>query len=182
MAAFAARYARAFAQVVRSMNLEVAPALQQLRDFSATLSSSRELREVLMNPSLANQQKLRVIDALAERLSMSRSVRNFIAVVMDHQRLTEMDSIIAEYAAVADTNAGMTEVEIISARPLGADERASLVATAGKLAGSHISASFAEDASLLGGAVLKIGSTIYDGSLRAQLAGIKQRLAGAPPF
>ena len=182
MAAFAARYARAFAQVVTSTHLEPAPALQQLRDFAATLAGSGELREVLMNPSLAMQQKLKVIDAIAQRLAMSRPVRNFVAVIMDHQRLAEMESILAEYAAVADTNAGTTEVEIVSARPLADDERNSLMATAGTLANSQIAASFTEDASLLGGAVLKIGSTIYDGSLRAKLAGIKQQLASAHPL
>ncbi len=179
MAALAARYARAFAQVVTSTNLQSAPALEQLRNFAATLSSSRELREVLMNPSLAIQQKLGVIDAIAQRLNMSQSVRNFVAVIMDHQRLPELDSILTEYAALADTNAGMTEVEIVSARPLADEERNTLISTAGTLAGSQISATFTEDASLLGGAVLKIGSTIYDGSLKAQLAWMKQRLADA---
>ena len=179
MAAFAARYARAFAQVVSSTKLDPAPALQQLRDFAATFSSSRELREVLMNPSLATQQKLSVVDALARRLGMSQPVRNFIAVIMDHHRLAELDSILTEYAALADTQAGMTEVEIISARPLAEEERNTLVSTAGTLAGNQIMASFREDTSLLGGAILKIGSTIYDGSLRAQLAGMKQRLTDA---
>ncbi len=182
MAAFATRYARAFAQVVTSTHLDPAPALQQLRNFAATLASSRELREVLMNPSLPMQQKLKVIDAIAGRLAMSQPVRNFIAVIMDHQRLSEMDSILAEYAAVADVNAGTTEVEIISTRPLADDERQSLMATASRLADSRIAARFTEDASLLGGAILKIGSTIYDGSLRAQLAGMKQQLAGAHPL
>lgn len=177
MAAFAARYARAFAQVVSSTHLEPSPALQQLRDFSATLSSSGELREVLMNPSLALQQKLGVIDAIAIRLGMSKPVRNFIAVIMDHQRLADLDGILVEYIAVADTDAGTTEVEIISARPLADDERNSLISTASTLADGQILARFTEDPSLLGGAVLKIGSTVYDGSLKAQLAGMKQRLA-----
>ncbi len=179
MAAFAARYARAFAQVVGAMNLDVEAAQQQLGNFSATLSGSRELREVLMNPSLPNQQKLKVVDAIASRLSMAQPVRNFIAVVMDHQRLNDLDGILAEYAAVVDLSAGMTEVEITSARPLADTERTSLLERAASLAGSRINASFHEDSSLLGGAILKIGSTIYDGSVKAQLAGMKQRLTEA---
>ncbi len=179
MAAFAARYARAFAQVAAATHLDLAAAQQQLSDFAATLAGSRELREVLMNPSLANEQKLKVVDAIARRLNMAQPVRNFIAVIMDHQRLAELDGILAEYAAVADTNAGVTEVEITSARPLDENERKDLVAKAGELASSRVHASFTEDPSLLGGAILKIGSTIYDGSLRAQLAGMKQRLSEA---
>ena len=179
MAAFASRYARAFAQVARSANLDLAAAQQQLSDFAATFAGSRELREVLMNPSLPGDQKLKVVDAIAHRLGMEKPVRNFVAVIMDHQRLAELDGILAEYAAVADVNAGLTEVEIISARSLDEGERNSLIEKAGELAKSRIHASFREDASLLGGAVLKIGSTIYDGSLKAQLAGLKQRLVEA---
>ena len=179
MAAFASRYARAFAQVARSVNLDLAAAQQQLSNFAATLAGSRELREVLMNPSLPNEQKLKVVDAIADRLGMEKPVRNFVAVIMDHQRLAELDSILAEYAAVADVNAGVTEVEVISARPLDEGEKNNLIDKAGELAGSRIQASFREDASLLGGAILKIGSTIYDGSLKAQLVGLKQRLIEA---
>ena len=179
MAAFAARYARAFADAVGSMNFDPAAAQQQLRDFSATFAGSHELREVLMNPSLPNQQKLRVIDAIASRLSMARPVRNFIAVIMDHQRLADLEAILTEYAAVADRSTGMTEVDITSARALTGEEREGLLAQAAALAGGHVHPSFHEDASLLGGAILKIGSTIYDGSLRAQFAGMKQRLTEA---
>ena len=126
MAAFASRYARAFAQVARSANLNLAAAQQQLRDFAATLAGSHELREVLMNPSLPGDQKLKVVDAIASRLGMTKPVRNFVAVIMDHQRLAELDGILTEYAAVADTNAGMTEIEIISARSLDEGERGQL--------------------------------------------------------
>lgn len=177
MAAFAARYARAFADAARASNLDLAAAKEQLGSFAATLSGSRELREVLMNPAIAAESKLKVIDAIATRLGMLKPVRNFIAVIMDHQRLGELDSILAEYAAVADRNAGMTEVEIVSSRSLDEQERADLVARAGTLAGGQVRASFQEDASLLGGIVLKIGSTIYDGSLKGQLAGLRLRLA-----
>ena len=179
MASFASRYARAFSQVAQTTGLDARTAQQQLRDFAATLSGSRELREVLINPALPAKQKLKVIDAIAARLKMTKPVRNFLAVIMDHQRLMELEGILSEYAALVDTTAGVVEVEVISARPLETDEKDHLTARAGELAGKEIHASFREDASILGGAVLKIGSTIYDGSLRAQLAEMKQRLTDA---
>lgn len=178
MAAFASRYARAFAQVAAATKIDLIAAQSQLRDFAATLAGSRELREVLMNPAIVSEQKLKVIDAIAARLDMFPPVRNFIAVIMDHQRLGELDGILAEYDAVADQNGGMIEVEVISSRPLDDSERNDLLARAGTLAGGQVRATFHEDASLLGGAVLKIGSTIYDGSLKGQLAGLRQQLAG----
>jgi F-type H+-transporting ATPase subunit delta len=179
MSVLALRYAHAFASVVASSHLDVAAAQQQLNDFSGTLAGSHELREVLMNPSIAKEQKLKVLDAIAGRIGMFPQVRNFLAVIMDHQRLAELDEILTEYHAVADERSGLAEAEITSARPLNAEDRADLESQVAKLAGGHVRATYYQDASLLGGAVVRIGSTVYDGSIRAQLQQLKQKLINA---
>src|ERR1700746_6281 len=107
MSVLSLRYAHAFASVAAASHLDTTAAQQQLKDFSATLGGSRELREVLMNPSIANEQKLKVLDAIAKRIGMFPQVRNFIAVIMEHQRLAELDEILAEYRAVADEQSHM---------------------------------------------------------------------------
>lgn len=175
----ALRYARAFADVAESANLNPATAQQQLQDFADTLGESSELREVLQNPSVDMPQKLKVVDALVARLDIGPQVRNFIAVILDHHRLAEFNEIRAEYRKLADEHAGAVEATITSARPLSADERAGLEAQVAKLAGANVRASYLEDPSLLGGAVVQVGSTIYDGSVRSQLAQLKQRLVTA---
>jgi len=109
MSVVSLRYAHAFASVAASSHLDSAAAQQQLTDFSGTLAGSRELREVLMNPSIANEQKLKVLDAIAGRIGMFPQVRNFLAVIMDHQRLAELDEILAEYHAVADEQSSVAE-------------------------------------------------------------------------
>jgi F-type H+-transporting ATPase subunit delta len=179
MAVFAPHYARAFAQVVVAKKLDVAAAQQQLRDFAGTLTGSPELHEVLLNPSIPEEQKLRVLDAIAGRIGMFREVRNFIAVIMDHHRLGALDEILAEYDLMADENSGIAEAEITSARALNDQDRATLEEQVAKLAGGRVRASYKEDAALLGGAVVKIGSTVYDGSVRAQLQQLKERLINA---
>jgi F-type H+-transporting ATPase subunit delta len=179
MSVLALRYAHAFASVVASSHLDVAGAQQQLNDFSGTLAGSHELREVLMNPSIAKEQKLKVLDAIAGRIGMFPQVRNFLAVIMDHQRLAELDEILSQYHAVADEVSGLAEAEITSARPLNDQDRVDLEAQVAKLAGGHIRATYYEDATLLGGAVVRIGSTVYDGSIRAQLQQLKQKLINA---
>ncbi len=118
MSALTLRYAHAFASVAASNHLDANAAQQQLRDFSETLPDSHELREVLMNPSIANEQKLKVLDAIAGRIGMFPQVRNFLAVIMDHQRLAELEEILTEYHAVADEQSGLAEAEITSAHPL----------------------------------------------------------------
>jgi F-type H+-transporting ATPase subunit delta len=179
MSVLALRYAHAFASVAESNHLDTNAAQQQLSDFSGTLADSRQLREVLMNPSIATEQKLKVLDAIATRIGMLPQVRNFLAVIMDHQRLHELDEILAEYHAVADEQSGLAEAEITSAHPLDDADRAELEQQVSKLAGGRVRATYLQDATLLGGAVVRIGSTVYDGSIRAQLQHLKQKLVNA---
>jgi F-type H+-transporting ATPase subunit delta len=132
-----------------------------------------------MNPSIANEQKLRVLDAIAVRIGMYPQVRNFVAVIMHHQRLAELSEILAEYHLVVDEQSNMAEADITSAHPLNEQDRAELEAQVAKLVGGRVRATYHQDATLLGGAVVRVGSTVYDGSIRAQLQQLKQRLANA---
>jgi F-type H+-transporting ATPase subunit delta len=179
MASPAPRYAHAFAQVTEAAGLDAIAVQQQLRDLAETLAGSGELREFLMNPSIETQQKVKVLDAIAARVGMAPQVRNFIAVILQHQRLEELDAILAEYAEVVDEHAGAAEATVTTAHPLSDADRAALEAQIAKLAGAKVRASYVEDATLLGGAVVQIGSTVYDGSVRAQLQQLKQRLVNA---
>jgi F-type H+-transporting ATPase subunit delta len=179
MSVLSLRYAHAFAAVAASSHLDAAAAQQQLSDFNETFAGSMELREVLMNPSIATEQKLKVLDAIAARIGMFPQVRNFLAVVMDHQRLAELGEILSEYHAVADEQISLTEAEITSAHPLNEQDRAELEAQVARLAGGRVRATYHQDATLLGGAVVRIGSTVYDGSIRAQLEQLKQKLVNA---
>lgn len=179
MSVLSLRYAHAFASVANQNHLDTAAAQQQLEDFNGTLADSRQLREVLMNPSIENGPKLRILDAIASRIGMFPQVRNFLAVIMDHQRLHELSEILAEYHAVADEQAHTAEAEITSARALNADDRAELESQVARLAGGQVRATYREDPTLLGGAIVRIGSTVYDGSIRAQFQQLKQKMGNA---
>jgi F-type H+-transporting ATPase subunit delta len=173
------RYAHAFEDVVHSSNLDGAAALQQMRDFAATLHGSPALMEVLTDPSIPSEQKLGVLDVLVERLGMMREVRNFIAIIIDHQRLDALDEIITAYDRVAEADQNVVDAEITSAHELHGEDRAELEAAVARLAGSKVRTQYLQDSALLGGAVVRIGSTVYDGSLRAQLEQMKRSLTAA---
>ncbi len=179
MSVFSLRYARAFQQVAAAQHLDSGSVREQLSDFAATLAGSRDLREFLGNPSLEPADKLKVLDAVASRTGLEKTVRNFIAVLMDHERLDALDEVVAEYKTIADEGNGIAEVEIVSAKPLADDERNLLQWKAGELAGSDVRVTWSQDASLLGGAVIHVGSQVFDGSVRGQLQQMKQHLAGA---
>ena len=179
MAVLTLRYARAFEQVVSSMQLDSANALQQLKDFAGTFAGSSELREILMDPSIPSEQKLGVLDGIAERLGILREVRNFLAIIMDHQRLGQLGLILSAYDQVANVDLGVTDAEVTSVHELNGEDRAELERQVAKLAGTKVRIAYRLDAALLGGAVVKIGSTVYDGSVRTQLDQMKQALASA---
>jgi F-type H+-transporting ATPase subunit delta len=180
MAAVDLRYARALAAVISDQKMNVVATQGQLNDFVDTLEASAELREVLENPSIPEPQKLKVLDAIAAKSGMSRTVRNFIAVIAHHQRLHELRSMVAAYATIADENSSIAEAEIVSALPLDEKNRKLLEEKISTMTGQqHVHATYSEDTTLLGGAVVTIGSTVYDGSIRAQLQQLKARLIAA---
>ena len=175
----AIRYAHAFAAVATDKGLDLLAARQQMKDFVELFESSHPLREILMDPSIPGEQKLSVLDAIAERNGMYREVRNFLAIVMDHQRLHELNGILTAYDQVADTDLGVTEAEVSTVHELNDEDRSELAAQVAKLAGTKVRIAYTLDPTLLGGAVVKIGSTVYDGSVRTQLEQMKQALVSA---
>ena len=179
MSVVSLRYAHAFADVVRSGNLDPATAQQQLRDFAGTLAESEALRQFLSNPSIAATDKLSILDTVAGRIGVYPQVRNLIAVMMDHERLHDLPEIVAEYETLVDEQASISEAYITSARPLDPADRDELEARLGTLAGGSVRTTYQEDPALLGGAIVRLGSTVYDGSVRGQLDRLKQRLVNA---
>jgi F-type H+-transporting ATPase subunit delta len=176
MADFAARYARAFADVVLGARIPSSQVNAQLDDFLATLRGSHDLRQALFNPALAVDVRVRIIDALTPRLHLGREVRNFLAVLLQHDRMDAVEEIAAEFRAEMDRREGISEIEVVSARRLDPDERRQMEQQAARLAGTQVRARFREDNSLIGGAVVRIGSTVYDGSVRGRLERMKQEL------
>ena len=89
-----------------------------------------------------------------------------------------MREVAAAYRAELQERMGIRQAEIVTARELSSDERSQLIEGVGKLAGTKIQADFKLDQSILGGAVVRIGSTVYDGSVRGRLERLKEALAG----
>ncbi len=174
MASVASTYARAFADVVLGAHLDANRALAELRAIASLLKESSELRRVWENPAITAEQKRAVLDAIAQRDGISQQVRNLVAVLIDHRRVHFLEPVIRQLEKELDTRLGFAEADITSARLLGDTEKREFEAQVGKLTGKKVRAHYAQDASLLGGAILRIGSTIYDGSVRGQLEKMKE--------
>jgi F-type H+-transporting ATPase subunit delta len=177
MSVFAARYARALADVVLDAKLNTAEVEQQLEDFAATFAGSKDLRELLLNPSISAQKRVAILDKINGRVGCGPQVRNFLAVLITHERLGALDEILEEYRQEMNRRLSISDAEVVTARPLEDQERAELEGQVSVLAGHNkVNATFREDKSLIGGAIVRIGSTIYDGSVRGRLERLKERL------
>jgi F-type H+-transporting ATPase subunit delta len=176
MAAFVSRYARAFADVVTAAKLDTAALDRQLNDFLHTLDGSAELREFFVNPAIAAAQKVSILDKLNATLGLQKELRNLLAVLINNDRIGQVHEVAEAYRAELQERMGIRQAEVVTARELSEAERGTLVAEIGRLAGSRVEASFKLDKAILGGTVVRIGSTVYDGSVRGRLERLKEAL------
>lgn len=177
MAAVNNRYARAFAEVVLEQKLDTGKILAELGSLVELVNSSPQLRAVWENPAVPAEQKRNLLDAIVQRAGVSRQVRNFLAVLIDRGRIVALAQIARQFETELNERLGFVEAEIASARELGEQEKHALEAQIAQVTGRRVRARYVRDAALLGGAVIQVGSTIYDGSVKGQLQRLKQQLS-----
>jgi F-type H+-transporting ATPase subunit delta len=176
MAAFVARYATAFLEVVTAARLDTAAIDRQFGDFLATWNGSSELRDFFANPAISAVHKVAFLDTLNRKLGLQKELRNLLAVLISNDRIGAVSEVAAAYRRLLQEQLGIRHAEIVTARELGSAEREALLTEIGKLAGARVDASFKLDAAILGGTVVRIGSTVYDGSVRGRLDRLKAAL------
>jgi F-type H+-transporting ATPase subunit delta len=170
------QYANALADVALAQGAADA-ALKQLGDFAAAFGVSAELRNFLTSPGVPREAKHDVIEKIAGRIGAGKIIRNFLFVVADHRRTHILPEIVASFQDVIRQRQGIAEAEISSAIELSAAQKKRFAQTLERLTGKKIEAKYSLDPALLGGAVLRVGDTIYDGSVRSSLNEMRARLA-----
>ena len=179
MATVVNTYAKAFADVVMSNRLDPARTLAEAQQMAGLARQSKALREVWDAPSIPAEQKRAVLDAIVKKAEISRPVRNFVAVLIDKHRIRVIDEIVAQFARELNQRLGFAEAAITIARELSSDETRVLEAELSRVTGKRIRARYEQDRDILGGAIARVGSTVYDGSVRGQLERIRQQLMNA---
>ena len=177
MASVASSYARAFTDVVLSAKLDANRAISELHTLGALLADSADLRRVWENPAIPAEQKRGLLDAIAKRDEISRPVRNLVAVLIDHRRVPFLKSIVQQVEKEINQRLGFAEAQITSARELADSEKRALEGQIEKVTGKKVRAQYGQDATLLGGAMVRVGSTIYDGSVKGQLEKIREAIS-----
>jgi F-type H+-transporting ATPase subunit delta len=170
------QYATALADIVLEQGA-AEPARKQLEDFRAAYAESAELRNFLGSPAISRDAKHGVIEKLVARLGASKIIRNFLFVMADNQRIHLLPGITDTFELVLRQRQGVAEADVTSAVDLNEGQKAALVKTLERLSGKKIQAKYSLEPELLGGAVVRIGDTIYDGSVRKRLNQLRAQLA-----
>jgi F-type H+-transporting ATPase subunit delta len=177
----ASRYARALVDVVTAPDSPVDPgaALGQLRGVEALITGSVDLRNALLSPAVSPSRKRAVMAKLTEELGVAKPVRNFLFVIINHRRVVDFSSILEAFEALLDERLGYVRADVSSAQPLPVEQRKRLEAEISRVAGKKAKLKFTVDPALVAGVVARIGSTVYDGSVRGQLDKLRVMLAKA---
>ena len=173
----ARRYASALADVTLQRG-EAREVQQELLVWANMLQSNANLREVFANPTIALDQKRGVLKRLLEITKPRPTTVNFLKILLQNQRLPELDQINTRFATVLDDRAGMIAAQVTTARPVKPEVQQTLQTKLRTLTGKSVRIEFDTDPDMIGGLVTRIGSTIYDGSVRNQLQQIKEKMAG----
>jgi F-type H+-transporting ATPase subunit delta len=177
LSAVATRYANALADVVTAGGASRSGVLPELRSFEAALNESPALQNALITPAVPASRKKAVVNRVADVLQLSKISRNFLFVLVDKRRITSLSAILHSFELIMDERMGFARANIASARDLSESQRAALSAELGRLTGKQIRMHFTVDGALIGGVVARIGSTVYDGSVRGQLETLERKLA-----
>ena len=175
MSVAAQRYATALAEAAFEQGATEA-VREQFGKFLRLTQESAELKNFLANPAVELEGKHGAVEELAARLGATKIVRNFLLVLVDHDRIPLLPEIHKAFHNLILEREGLAEAQVTSAVQLAPAQRKELLAALERLTGKKMEARYAVDPAVMGGAIVRIGSTIYDGSVRTRLERLRTQL------
>ncbi|MEO5922685.1 MAG: ATP synthase F1 subunit delta [Bryobacteraceae bacterium] len=173
----ATRYGRALADVVVTANIDGAVVLSALRQVEDVIEGSAELRAALLSPAVSPVRKRAVVQRILQPLGLPDKVTNFVNVLIDHRRVKDLKHIVDAFEQLLDERLGYIGAVVRSAKELTGAQQASIETQVSRVSGKKAKVKFITDSSMIGGVVARVGSTVYDGSVRGQLERLRTKLA-----
>jgi len=176
----AKRYARALADCVGVADpARLDKVAADLAQAAGALARDPRFLRFFADPARLDRDKEAAIDALARRAKIVEPTGNFLRLLIRNRRLSSLPAILEAFEAIRDTRLGIVPVEATTAVPLKAEELKRLREAFEKMTGRKVRMALSVDPTVLGGARARIGSKIYDGTLKRQLSILRERLAEA---
>lgn len=174
----ARRYANALADVVLKTS-ETEIVQTELKSWEQMMVSNADLANVFQNPAVAHMSKEKVLESLLKKAKPNKTTANFLRVLLRNNRLTDLGKINERFESVLAERRGEVTAQVTAARPLGDFEKTELKTNLEKLTGKRVQLNFETDENIIGGVVVRIGSTVYDGSVKTQLENLRQQMIGS---
>jgi F-type H+-transporting ATPase subunit delta len=169
------RYARALADVTDARG-ETDVVAAEVQWFARLVEQHKELHDVFASPVVPLERKRAVLNEILARLGPQQTTTNFLQLLLTNKRLHDLGAVRQSLARVLDERRGVVAAEVTTARDLGEQERQMLADRLRAATGKQVRLSFHTDPEIIGGVVTRIGSLVYDGSIKTQLAEMRQQL------
>jgi F-type H+-transporting ATPase subunit delta len=174
MSVAASRYAKALLDVLFPSKAELGR--EQLHRFLGILSAQPDARTLLENPTLSAERRRELVNRIAETLGLDKSIRNFLALLVDRNRLDLLEEVLSIYEDLLDGRLGVVKARVTTALELDPRQESEIAARLQAITGKKIRMEVSVDPSLIGGLLAQVGGTIYDGSIRQQLETFRNNL------
>jgi len=174
----ATRYAKALLDVTTSDG-EAGKVERDLTAFVDLLNSSGELRQALLSPSVPASGKRAIATTIAERIGMAPTGVRLLQLLADRDRLGMMDELLAVFRERLLDRQKIVRAELRSAVALAPDAIKAIESRLGAVTGKNVAIDAVVDPALIGGVLAKVGSTVYDGTVKSQLEKLRKQLVGA---
>jgi F-type H+-transporting ATPase subunit delta len=168
----AKRYSRAFFAIAAE-EAKYQEYYNELKDFSSLLEQNENLKAFFINPVFAQSDKAAVLVEVLKKVTVSPMTANFLKLLVDKRRISALPEIQACYQDYMDDVLGMVRVQVKSAYKLSDDMVGQIKERMEELTGKKVEMETERDTSLIGGLVVKVGDTLYDGSVKTQLNNIR---------
>jgi F-type H+-transporting ATPase subunit delta len=172
------RYARSLAEVAFEENLEQT-VTEDLKNYSEIFRVAPDLLDAFISPAIPRETKEKLLAKLMAQYPVSPITSNFLRVLLQHNRIRYLQQIVEWYLKSANERKGIVSARVTATAPLSPQDVKSLESRLAGITGKIVNVELQTDANLLGGIVVQIGSTIFDGSIRTQLSEMRRRLMEA---
>ena len=149
---------------------------KELSVFADLMEQENTLNQAITNPLYDSQNRRNVLQAVLVSLGISKTMKSFFLLLFDKGRIGFIGSIDEFYQKLADELKGIARASLTSATELSEDTVEKIRAALSKKIKKKIALTVAQDPELIGGIVTKIGDLVWDGSIKTQLANMKETL------
>jgi F-type H+-transporting ATPase subunit delta len=177
--AAATRYARALFDVALKEGIDLERIARELRETADFVGGNDTLHRVLTNPAVPAPKKRSVMEGLLARSLLTPVVSRLLLLMADRDRLALLPELADAFRARLMEHQRIVRAEVTTALPLPADRLAALQGGLARATGRDVQLEARVDPGIIGGAVARIGSLVFDGSVTTQLERLKGQLAEA---